>query len=292
MSASSRDHVRKLLAEGGDKDLVSVASWSDQVILARLDTGPLRGDHEAIDFDHRFPNSGTWHFINLPLGIASWEQASSFSTSDDIVQAVARCIQVLEAPASEQPPGELTKVEALRLLVHLVGDIHQPLHCGTGFYKFSQAQAVQLVIDPQEAKGTTNDRGGNLLFYGPNETDQLHALWDRVLVEEADKTIDYHALADFLMANYLPKDVPLTPGDYHEWAQRWAIESVQVARLAYQGITFKNPTFDASQRLHRIEVELPKDYIPINSQRAAAQIARAGAHLSQLFDKIRWQVEN
>jgi hypothetical protein len=75
-------------------------------------------------------------------------------------------------------------VEALRLLVHFVGDIHQPLHCGTGFYQFSDGGVVQLITDPQAADGKPNDRGGNLLFYGQEATDQLHALWDRVLVEE------------------------------------------------------------------------------------------------------------
>ena len=43
-----------------------------------------------------------------------------------------------------------------------------------------------------------------------------------------------------------------TPGDYHQWVQVWAIESVRIASLAFGGITFGMPEFDTDQRLMRI----------------------------------------
>jgi hypothetical protein len=102
--------------------------------------------------------------------------------------------------------------------------------------------------------------------------------------------MDYRMLADFLTANYVPKDVPRTEGDYHAWAERWAIESVEVAKLAYQGVAFGIAEFDANQQLKRIPITLAKNYIEINKLRAAAQMTRAGAHLAQLLDSIHWQI--
>ena len=209
-----------------------------------------------------------------------------------MVHAISHCIEVLESPVPDKGPAEITKVEALRLLVHFVGDIHQPLHCGTGFYQFSAGGAVHLITDPQTADGKPNDRGGNLLFYGQEATDQLHALWDRVLVEKVDSTMDYRMLADFLTANYVPKDIPRTEGDYHKWAERWAIESVEVAKLAYQGVTCGIAEFGVGQQVKRIPITLAKNYIEINKPRAAAQMTRAGAHLAQLLDNIRWHVQD
>jgi hypothetical protein len=75
---------------------------------------------------------------------------------------------VLESPTAQ--PEEFTKVQALRLLVHFVADIHQPLHCGTGYYSLDGSGAAQLITSPTQAFGKPNDRGGNLLFFGANAT--------------------------------------------------------------------------------------------------------------------------
>src|SRR6516164_2658912 len=196
ISPKTRTKVQELLNQGGDKDLVSVASWADLVLIAAHDAGPLRGNQEVLAFNQKFPNSGMWHFVNLPLGTISYEQAVQFERQDDVVHAISRCVDVLESPLTR--PEDFTKVQALRLLVHFVGDIHQPLHCGTGFYTFPEPTTSHLIIDPAEAYGKPNDRGGNLLHYGPNATEQLHALWDRVLVEKVDNSLDYKVLTDFL----------------------------------------------------------------------------------------------
>jgi hypothetical protein len=213
ISPATASKIEQLLQEAGDKDLVSIACWADEAVLAARGEGPLSGDPEAQEFNRKFPINNRWHFINLPLGVMSSEEAREFTSPDDIVQAIARCIQVLEVPLAET--HEFTKVQALRLLVHLVADVHQPLHCGTGFYSFNGTNSPQLITYPREAFGKPNDRGGNLLFYGTNPTDQLHALWDFSMVEKIDRTGDYQALADFLLQNERPQDIPRTPGDYH-----------------------------------------------------------------------------
>jgi hypothetical protein len=287
LSPTTEAKVQELLAEGGDKDLISVASWADQVIIASHGEGPLRGNQEAIEFNQKFPKSGMWHFVNLPLGATSYEQVRDFVTPDDVIQAISRCIQVLESPTPE--PETFTKVQALRLLVHFVGDIHQPLHCGTGFYSFTEKSVAHLITAPAEAIDKPSDRGGNLLFYGSNANEQLHALWDRVLVEKIDDSSEYRVLADFLARSYLPKEMEKTSGDYHHWAEIWAIESVGIAALAYRGITFGTVELDSNQSIVRINIDLPTNYLDSNKGFAAQQLARAGVRLAQLLDSINWQ---
>jgi len=287
ISPKTRTKIQDLLATGGDKDLVSVASWADAVLMAAHDEGPLHGDEEAMAFNRKFPKSGMWHFVNLPLGATSYQQVTRFDAPDNIVHAISRCIEVLEVPSST--PEDLTKLQALRLLVHFVGDIHQPLHCGTGFYTFSESGSPQLDIEPESAFGKANDRGGNLLYYGANAIQQLHALWDKILVEEVSDSFDYRVLTEFLRKFYLPKEFGRTPGDYHEWAKLWAIDSVRIAALAYRGISFGNVEFGADGSLYRIEISLQPGYQESNKARAALQLAKAGVHLAQLLDSINWQ---
>ena len=121
-----------------------------------------------------------------------------------------------------------------------------------------------------------------------NAIQQLHALWDKVLVEEVDDSFDYRELTEFLRKFYLSKEFGRTPGDYHEWAKLWAIDSVQIAALAYRGISFGTAEFGVDGSLSRIEISLQPGYQEINKVRAAIQLAKAGVHLAQLLDSIDW----
>jgi len=102
-------------------------------------------------------------------------------------------------------------------------------------------------------------------------------------------SFDYRVLTEFLRKFYLPKEIGRTPGDYHEWAKLWAIDSVQIAALAYRGISFGIVEFGADGSLSRIEISLQPGYHESNRPRAALQLAKAGVHLAQLLDSIDWQ---
>jgi hypothetical protein len=79
-----------------------------------------------------------------------------------------------------------------------------------------------------------------------------------------------------------------TPGDYHGWAEAWIIESVRIAALAYLGIVFEKAEFDPGNKLLRIEIKLPANYLEANKAYAADQLTKAGVRLAQLLDSIRW----
>ena len=73
---------------------------------------------------------------------------------------------------------EVSKSFALRLLIHYLGDIHQPLHCASR-------------VDDEYPEG---DRGGNSFPLRVSGFRNLHMLWDSVLEELADdhKGVSHH----------------------------------------------------------------------------------------------------
>jgi hypothetical protein len=121
----------------------------------------------------------------------------------DVVQAINKCIEVLK----EENSSKELKSFHLKYLVHLIGDIHQPLHTG----RFE-------------------DRGGNdikLNFLG--NASNLHRVWDTQIIEYF--TIDYKILANDLI-NKQKTQVSLNPID-------WSYESHQEVKKIYSQILAK-----------------------------------------------------
>jgi hypothetical protein len=101
--------------------------------------------------------SEPWHYVNTKPG-ESYDQSEK-SSKGDLYEAIHRFLAVLKDSESSIEEQR----DALRWIAHLIGDIHQPMHCG---YK--------------------EDRGGNLVkvkWFG-DETN-LHTLWDTHLIESA-----------------------------------------------------------------------------------------------------------
>jgi S1/P1 Nuclease len=282
LTPGTQTRIATLLAQGHDADLPSIANWADDVRAAASGYGPLKDDAEARAFNAKFPTNALWHFVDLPLGAEDYREVIAFTSVNDIVHAIKRCVTVLEM--AEPRPDDFTKPQALRLLVHFVGDIHQPLHCGTGFYDLADLGHPVLISDPRLCLGRPNDRGGNDLFFGLDSSQELHALWDSALVFAIPSSADYRSLADFLESM---QSVGSTTGDYHTWPEQWAIDSVQQARKAYRNIKFAAATTDG-QRL-RITIELPTAYVDENRSLAASQLAKAGMHLAQLLNSLAWR---
>jgi len=154
----TRAQIVKIL---NNDDLGAIATWADDVRGAARGKGPLVNDPEAIKFNKSFPNNHEWHFVNLALGTAKYTDNCPVCSPDDVVHAINNCIATLEGHAQQ-----MTKLQALRLLVHFAGDIHQPLHVGTGYYNAADVNSPQLITDPVEALSKPSDVGGNDLFYG------------------------------------------------------------------------------------------------------------------------------
>jgi hypothetical protein len=276
LTPEAKKSVEQIL---GNDDLAAVSTWLDDVRnLAHHHSGPLKGDAEAIEFNSRFPANDKWHYVDLPVGSPNYVLNGPFSSVDDVVHAINRAIDVLEGRSEE-----FTKIQALRVLVHLVGDIHQPLHTVSGYFDLHDPTQSRLVSNPQEAKNLPHDRGGNQLFY--TKTLELHALWDTHLVNKL-----VHAKTPEPLAALLAKGASLsilkTPGDYHEWANRWASDSASEAIGAYEHLIFGPGSVKADGQIDRIEIIPPDDYDEQQLLRVERQLQKAAVHLAQLLNSI------
>lgn len=135
----------------GNESLAEVSTWMDEV---RSDGG----------YDYMAP----WHYVTVPAG-ETYESAEK-NPEGDIIWAIDKVV-------SELKEGGLTpkqEAENLKVLVHLVGDLHQPLHVGNG-----------------------TDRGGNdvrLQWFW--EESNLHRVWDSEMVD--DKQLSFTELSRFI----------------------------------------------------------------------------------------------
>jgi hypothetical protein len=266
------------------EDISDAAIWLDRIRDDFKFTDPA-AKQEAADFKKSSPDSPAWHFCNFAVGSTAYDFGSKYMADDDVVHALTNAISVLEGNSTA-----MTKKQALRTVVHLVGDIHQPLHCITGFYDITNKKKPKLLDDVPDPKTATQDRGGNQLMYTKSEN--LHHCWDLVLPDDVSK--DIPTLAQDITSSSLD---PIPATDHHHWPEAWAGASMQAANVAYVGISYKSAAFvpdprDPNKQDLQITIGLPsgqKKYKAAQDPHAQEQLRLGALHLAQLLSKIQFK---
>ena len=180
LTSHAKEMVRVTLEPLGLVGLADVAGWADTV----KDRGPRPDDDQetrAFLSDPQNVKNDTWHYVNLPAGAAGYdrERYPTFTRDDDVVQIIGESVRVLVGDSSR-----FSVTNALRLVAHLVGDVHQPLHVGCSFLLKEVHGSARLTLDPDIAlqPGWQSDQGGNcLLLPLSNGGVKLHEYWDAAL---------------------------------------------------------------------------------------------------------------
>jgi hypothetical protein len=251
---------------GHPYDFVTLACWMDD----------LRRDPTLADYG-RFKS---WHYIDIPIDPRDPMPPFDPGTDNDVrgnaVQALKRALVVLEGGTD---PYVRDQPMALALIEHLVGDIHQPLHCATKYF-----------LSHGELR---DDHGGNLEFVSngpPGDTKfNLHAFWDcayRASFDEStgnvflDPRFQGTSWRDSAMVQDVAATVdhgtfledPSNAADFEAWAR----ESNNVARsFVYPGLT---PTDNAKF------CRLSSAYVAEARVNADDQLQRAGHRLAALLN--------
>ena len=270
-----------------DGALARMSTWPDDVRRLKgfgpspLDDNEIR---EAEAFTAEFPDHPTWHYVNLPLGRPYPARPDRYTRPNDVVGALVRCIDVLEGRADT-----FSTVIALRFLVHLVGDIHQPLHVGSGYFDISETSSPRLIRDPGGKRRVVPDLGGNRVAF-PNTN--LHATWDHGVVVVLGAS-DPKTLAALLLRGATASESP--PGEYRSWPRAWASESSRVAaEVAYRPLRFGEARLKPDgPELDSIAIDAPPydQYVRNVATRNAArtQLSRAALRLADLLNRLRWR---
>jgi len=174
-----------------------------------------------------------YHYADVAIQRPGYKLRTVGTRDDDIVQATTAAIHVLRGDPAPAPFSIKNKREALLLLAHYVGDLHQPLHVGAIYLDASGA-----IVDPDKMTPydvATETRGGNEILkidvHTQMRCSQLHATWDALPLFLTDKNLTSSWLKQV-------KAVPKTGGDVLEWPARWGSGTVVAAQSAFAGLSF------------------------------------------------------
>ena len=185
------------------------------------------------------------------------------------MHAVNATITVLQGGKSPPPFDIRGQKEALRLLTHYVGDLHQPLHVGSIY--LSDAGKPIDPATPKDAHDHGNAGGNQIAIEGSN----LHRQWDDV----SDKLFK-----DLLAGSGAAEARKVTPapGAALQWSAEWAGETTTEAAKAFAGLKFGAKVAAPAGTAWPATATEP-DYRHAREALQHEQIVKAGARLAQIL---------
>lgn len=186
LSAKAAKEIKKIL---GNESLAMASNWGD-----------------FIKSNPAFKYLSTWHYVNLKTGMSKTE-VEAYLARDTVTDAYTKT-NFLIKELKKKDLSEENKLLYLRLLIHIVGDIHQPLHVGR-----------------------PDDEGGNKIrVQWFNQPFNLHQIWDDKMISGQD--LSYTEYANWI--NFTTKEQRRLWQS--EPISQWFWESYQVAELVYNEI--------------------------------------------------------
>jgi hypothetical protein len=198
--------VANLLAAEPEPSLAGVSAWADWV----------RGNDPEMA-----RTTSNWHYVNFPQAGCAFVPKRDCSRGGCLVAALRKQLALL----ADRSQSKATRAVALKWVVHLIGDVHQPLHTGYGF-----------------------DKGGNdFQINWLGEGNNLHWVWDRLLLSTRGIGESQHLAV--LKKLPTPKDILKKSTDP---ALDYALESCQLLRSV--------PLYPKSRKL---KLEYIDEFLPV-----------------------------
>ena len=241
LSPQAKERVAAILGPG--QDMASVSGWADLIVMTRPETAP-------------------WHYFNLDVRQTQtpYEIADACPLHGCVVDQIKKDLGILAGPLNPLKQ----KREALKFLIHFVGDLHQPLHCSDD-----------------------HDRGGNekwFRYYGPRGT------WRRY------QWVDFHAFWDSLLETRVYEgsrrlsrrlEEEISPAEAEAWEKGnvtdWAYEGFKLA----QDEIYKGLPSGPVPKDDRWGKDLPQDYYSGKMRGIVdKQLEKAGVRLAFLLNEV------
>ena len=213
----------------------------------------------------------SYHFADVNVHEHSDYAASYFGSEPyDVVHAIEAAETILKCKngqscSAPSPFNIANKREALFLIAHFAGDVHQPLHVGA------------IYLDANNVETGDNGAptiGGNWLLLSQKEN--LHHSWDQIpssLGTNPDAATIASACAILASAD---------PGS--DTPEKWASESVAAARTAYSGMTFAPDS--AHPKNWDIQLQDPQGYAASRAAVQEQRLVSAGARLAMVLNGL------
>ena len=225
LAPPAQAEVERLLATEGLQSLADIATWADE----------LRGSDPGLG-----RRSARWHYINLGELGCRYDRDAACPGGNCVVEAIDAQAAIL----GDRSRSDAERLQALKFVVHFVGDVHQPMHAGYA-----------------------RDRGGNtvqLQLHGRGTN--LHAVWDTPLLRSARLDEDAYA-------KRLQRGQARLPGHAARYTRaapaRWAERSCAIATA--------DGVYPATSRIDDV-------YLHRHRPTVERQVKLAGARLAALLD--------
>jgi hypothetical protein len=223
LTPRTRAVVRELLEPG--ESLADASTWADE-------------NNRSI------PGSAAWHYVNVSIGSAHY--SSRDCNNNCVVSRLEEFRRILSDPRAPRARRQM----ALRFVVHLVQDAHQPLHVGD-----------------------RRDRGGNnlQLQFLRDDFTNLHQVWDSGLLRNGYRN-ERELLDDLIDLARRPEARQWTTSRVEDWVD----ESLEAARQAYR--------IPGSSELLRSGSRIGPDYEAANLPLAVRRLAQSGFRLADVLN--------
>jgi hypothetical protein len=186
LNKKAKKEISKIL---GSESIAMASNWAD-----------------FIKSDTTYSYLSRWHYINLKAGLTA-DEVQAYLDQDTVTNVYTK-INFLTAELKKKDLSLANSLFYLRVLIHLVGDIHQPLHAGR-----------------------PHDLGGNkirVLWF--NDPKNLHQVWDDQLVLFQQLSYTEYSAA----INHVSREQIM------EWqnepVSKWVYQSYQIAEKIYSDI--------------------------------------------------------
>ena len=224
-------------------------------------------------------NNGPWHYIEIPRGATRAPLGAFCGESGCVTQAITEQLAILK----DAHAGPRERADAVRYLVHFVGDLHMPLHASDN-----------------------NDEGGNCVpvrYFRRNPREQnhsfvpnLHAAWDTLIVERDMEGADPAEYAEFLEKSFNVDSAVWQKAGIH--IEDWTWESHELAEsVAYGQLIPKDPIEapvtihscaddnNVGERLRNLHFAVDEHYQEVAAPVVEKRIAQAGIRLAMLLNE-------
>ncbi len=187
LSPKARLAIKDIL---GDESLAMASNWAD-----------------FIKAEPSYNYISSWHYINFKDGLSAADM-KAYLAVDTLTDAYTK-INFLVAQLKDKKTEKEKKVMYLRLLVHIVGDVHQPMH-----------------VSREE------DQGGNKIYVlWFNQKANLHSIWDSNLIEDQKLSYTEYTKAINHTTAAQRADMQKQP------VSEWMFDSYTIAQKLYGEIT-------------------------------------------------------
>ena len=228
LTPAANAQVAELLAGEAEPSLAGVASWADDL---------RRNDADA------FKKTASWHYINFPVGTCAYQPKRDCPDGNCVVGQIERQRALL----ADRTLPLATRRDALKFLVHLVGDVHQPLHSGNRTDKGGNGFQISLRTDLKPEAYAQKDYVDGVM--GTN----LHSIWDYYIFGSAG--FSFPVYADRLAARPWPPKLPSKSMDPAVWAGE-SCRLVDAQRLYPKSHKMDSRYLDAQRPLAEKQVEV------------------------------------